>query len=240
MVIIYITPPFPTSRYTTTSCCTSHSRPHFNYTYIAPPHLTTLHFTSHNSAPCLTASNITQQKCYTTYFACHSAPPNHHSCTLHHTFHIMPPGIISHQHISCCTTTSSRATFHSRPPHFAGHLSFCITLTVPHLTLQKCTSHFISQTIPHHIATYSCTSQLHSTSRHPATSDHVQHHNYTPCRYPFHPCVAAVARKRSRSFCQKCRWQVTAKHIDLAYVALHEVTWNTGLASRRLQRVCRE
>ena len=31
-------------------------------------------------------------------------------------------------------------------------------------------------------------------------------------RYPFHPRVTAVARKRSRSFCQKCRWQVTAKH----------------------------
>ena len=28
----------------------------------------------------------------------------------------------------------------------------------------------------------------------------------------FHPRVTAVARKRSRSFCQKCRWQVTAKH----------------------------
>ena len=24
--------------------------------------------------------------------------------------------------------------------------------------------------------------------------------------------VTAVARKRPRSFCQKCRWQVTAKH----------------------------
>ena len=30
-------------------------------------------------------------------------------------------------------------------------------------------------------------------------------------RCPFHPCVAAVACKRPRSFCQKCRWQVTAK-----------------------------
>ena len=30
--------------------------------------------------------------------------------------------------------------------------------------------------------------------------------------YPFHPGVTAVARKRSRSFCQKCGWQVTAKH----------------------------
>ena len=45
-------------------------------------------------------------------------------------------------------------------------------------------------------------------------------------RYPFHPRFTGVARKRSRSFCQKCRWQVTAKHVcTLRYVALHEVTW---------------
>ena len=31
-------------------------------------------------------------------------------------------------------------------------------------------------------------------------------------RYPFHPRVTAVARKRPRSSCQKRRWQVTAKH----------------------------
>ena len=31
-------------------------------------------------------------------------------------------------------------------------------------------------------------------------------------RYPFHPRVTTVACKKSRSFCQKCRWQVTAKH----------------------------
>ncbi len=30
--------------------------------------------------------------------------------------------------------------------------------------------------------------------------------------YPFHPRVTAVVRRRPRSFCQKCRWQVTAKH----------------------------
>ena len=30
-------------------------------------------------------------------------------------------------------------------------------------------------------------------------------------RYPFHPRVTTVARKKSRSFCQKCMWQVTAK-----------------------------
>ena len=31
-------------------------------------------------------------------------------------------------------------------------------------------------------------------------------------RYSFHPRVTAVARKRPRSFCQKCRWQITAIH----------------------------
>ena len=31
-------------------------------------------------------------------------------------------------------------------------------------------------------------------------------------QYLFHPCVTAVACKISRSFCQKCRWQVTTKH----------------------------
>ena len=29
---------------------------------------------------------------------------------------------------------------------------------------------------------------------------------------PFHPRVTAVARKRPKSLCQKCRWQVTPKH----------------------------
>ena len=31
-------------------------------------------------------------------------------------------------------------------------------------------------------------------------------------RYPFHPRVTTVACIRSRSFCQQCRWQVTAQH----------------------------
>ena len=31
-------------------------------------------------------------------------------------------------------------------------------------------------------------------------------------RYPFHPRVTAVARKRPRSSCQKRRWQVATKH----------------------------
>ena len=32
-------------------------------------------------------------------------------------------------------------------------------------------------------------------------------------RCPFHPCVTAVTHKRHRSVCQKCRWQVTLKHV---------------------------
>ena len=37
-------------------------------------------------------------------------------------------------------------------------------------------------------------------------------------RCPFHPRVTAVARKRPRSFCKKCRWRVTPKH---AYTLTH-------------------
>ena len=43
--------------------------------------------------------------------------------------------------------------------------------------------------------------------------------------YPFHSPVTAVARKRSQSFCQKCRWQVTAENVcHPTYVASTEVT----------------
>ena len=34
----------------------------------------------------------------------------------------------------------------------------------------------------------------------------------TVIRCPFHPRVTAVARKRPRPFCQKCRWQVTPNY----------------------------
>ena len=46
-------------------------------------------------------------------------------------------------------------------------------------------------------------------------------------RYPFHPRVTAVARKRPRSFCQKCRWQVTAKHA-YTYVDFIEPCFGIG------------
>ena len=32
-------------------------------------------------------------------------------------------------------------------------------------------------------------------------------------QYPIHPRITAVAHKISRTFCQKCKWQVTPKHI---------------------------
>ena len=44
--------------------------------------------------------------------------------------------------------------------------------------------------------------------------------------YPFHLRVTAVASKRSWSFGQKYRWQVTATRIQPTYVALPEVTWD--------------
>ena len=46
-------------------------------------------------------------------------------------------------------------------------------------------------------------------------------------RYSFHPCVTAVARKRSLPLCQKCRWQVKAiKHTCAMYVASSKtVNW---------------
>ena len=48
-------------------------------------------------------------------------------------------------------------------------------------------------------------------------------------RYPFHPRVTTVARKKSRSFCQKCRWQVTAKTcIHLTYVPFIEPCFGIG------------
>ena len=49
-------------------------------------------------------------------------------------------------------------------------------------------------------------------------------------RYPFHPRVTAVARKRARSICQKRRWWVTCSERRMprhpTYVTLHEVMWH--------------
>ena len=42
----------------------------------------------------------------------------------------------------------------------------------------------------------------------------------------FHPCVTVVAGKRFGSFCQKCRGQVTAKHMHPNYVTSNKtVNW---------------
>ena len=60
------------------------------------------------------------------------------------------------------------------------------------------------------------------------------------------PHVTAVARKRTRSFCQKCRWQVTTKHActlcvpmpTCAYVALNDDTTVTGAWFYGVHRTC--
>ena len=44
----------------------------------------------------------------------------------------------------------------------------------------------------------------------------------TLIRCPFHPRVTTVTRKRLRSFCQKCRWQVTPKHAYTLYSSKSE------------------
>ena len=62
------------------------------------------------------------------------------------------------------------------------------------------------------------------------------------------PHVTAVARKRTRSFCQKCRWQVTTKHActlcvpmpTCAYVALNDDTTVTGAWFYGVHRTCAE
>ena len=50
---------------------------------------------------------------------------------------------------------------------------------------------------------------------HSSYKNFLLHDNFL-CRllfqYLFHPCVTTVACKRPRSYCQKCRWQVTAKY----------------------------
>ena len=49
-------------------------------------------------------------------------------------------------------------------------------------------------------------------SRDQAASRRQLHIRTYKVRYLFHSCVTAVERKRSWSFCQKCRWQVAARH----------------------------
>ena len=56
---------------------------------------------------------------------------------------------------------------------------------------------------------------------------------------PFHPSVTAVACKRQRSLCQKCRWQVTPKHAHSLDPTKSEVIGSlwTDSASR-MELVC--
>ena len=58
-------------------------------------------------------------------------------------------------------------------------------------------------------------------------------------RYPFHSHVTAAARKKSLSFCQKCRWQVTARH-TCPPVFRFEMTLYTGALLYGIHRTCAE
>ena len=55
---------------------------------------------------------------------------------------------------------------------------------------------------------------LHTHTHHKNTCMHLHHHakQIKDQRIFFKARCTTVARKRSWSFCQKCRWQVTAKH----------------------------
>ena len=58
-------------------------------------------------------------------------------------------------------------------------------------------------------------------------------------QYPFHPRVTAVARKISLSFCQKWRWQVTAKHAYILRMWFNCMKWH-GAWLYGLHRTCAE
>ena len=48
-------------------------------------------------------------------------------------------------------------------------------------------------------------------------------------------CVTTIARKRSRSFCQKCRWQVTAKRTYTLRMWLY-MKWHGAWCTQNLRR----
>ena len=47
-------------------------------------------------------------------------------------------------------------------------------------------------------------------------------------QYLLHPHVTAVAHERSQSFCQKCRWQITAKYTCTQHTCL-QMKWHCKL-----------
>ena len=56
--------------------------------------------------------------------------------------------------------------------------------------------------------------------------------------YLFHPLVTTVAYKRSKSFCQKCKWQVTTKHPWTLHMWLW-MKWHCKLVQNcMVYRVC--
>ena len=82
----------------------------------------------------------------------------------------------------CKVTSSNPGKDSGRGFFFFFFLSFCLSVFLSFF-LSVCLSFFLSP-----------------------------HLTFYAVRCPFHPRVTAVARKRPRLFCKKCKWQVTPKH----------------------------
>ena len=97
-----------------------------------------------------------------------------------------------------------------------------------------------------HVSLFSVTDCMHVSLLSVTDCMHVSLLAVTDCMHASFG-VTAVARKRSRSFCQKCRWQVTAKHAYALCICLWQTAcmylscqWQTACMylSRLWQTVC--
>ena len=109
----------------------------------------------------------------------------------------------------------------------------CFPLTSSALCLLELSFHFFSQFNPLKIC-QRLSLHPHPTPLKPSLPSSLSKPARHCIRYDgeIQTCViylsfTAVARKRSRSFCQKCRWQLTAKHAYTLrmWLNLHEDTW---------------
>ena len=164
----------------------------------------------HNSisphfASCITQHSTTRRIPHHTDFA---AFQSHHVSVV--TFHISRTTFHIH-HNSNRSTTS----LHNIPHH--AHIPPRITSCTSHSNI-NCTSHHptrgagIAQWLEHRTRDWKVAGTNPCWNGGRIFFSRVDFLCWLLFRYPFHPRVTTVARKKSRSFCQKCRWQVTAKH----------------------------
>ena len=101
-------------------------------------------------------------------------------------------------HTETCTSMQIIITFTQRITHSCKYT---------HMRAHESTLYF-----PRHTFTLACVDSL---TRQLAfvNSFHINFLWRLLLRSPFHRRVTGVARKRSRPFCQRCRWQATVKHV---------------------------